>query len=274
MPTLVLPPRSTLDTESLSQAARRADWDVWAAPGWRLPEGLLPPDPVLYTDVLFADAAATSLGLALLEPPNNWPAQIAQKWLGRQVEYTTLGNARQLCGWWFVKPADEKGFPARVYSCPEELPNAADWSDDTPVLVSPPVTWDVEYRCFVLDGKVVASSPYLRGGELSQLENEQRTSKPFEGDSARRFAQKVLADPETRLPPAFVLDVGRISEPRMPPRVFHGWAVVEPNAAWGSGLYGCDPDAVLSVLRRSCVPRSTLSSEDAVWARPFREVIG
>jgi hypothetical protein len=30
-----------------------------------------------------------------------------------------------------------------------------------------------------------------------------------------------------------------------------GWAVVEQNAAWGSGIYGCDPAAVLAVLRHA-----------------------
>jgi hypothetical protein len=28
-----------------------------------------------------------------------------------------------------------------------------------------------------------------------------------------------------------------------------GWAVVELNAAWGAGIYGCDPDEVLEVVR-------------------------
>jgi len=33
-----------------------------------------------------------------------------------------------------------------------------------------------------------------------------------------------------------------------------GWAVVEANAAWGSGLYGCDPVKVLEVLRCAVKP--------------------
>jgi len=34
----------------------------------------------------------------------------------------------------------------------------------------------------------------------------------------------------------------------------HGWAVIECNAAFASGIYGCDPVAVLPVLRRACQP--------------------
>jgi hypothetical protein len=32
------------------------------------------------------------------------------------------------------------------------------------------------------------------------------------------------------------------------------WAVIELNAAWGAGLYGCDPAVVLEVLRHAAVP--------------------
>ena len=57
--------------------------------------------------------------------------------------------------------------------------------------------------------------------------------------------KRVKTDPRTssRLSRMFArtFDV-RIIEDR-------GWAVVEQNAAWGSGIYGCDPEQVLEVLR-------------------------
>lgn len=48
------------------------------------------------------------------------------------------------------------------------------------------------------------------------------------------------------LPRAAVIDVGVIAG--------RGWAVVEQNAAWGSGIYGCDPQQVLEVLRHAATP--------------------
>jgi hypothetical protein len=45
------------------------------------------------------------------------------------------------------------------------------------------------------------------------------------------------------LPRATVLDIG----------VIQGWAVVELNAAWGAGIYGCNPEAVLDVVRYAAV---------------------
>ncbi len=59
-----------------------------------------------------------------------------------------------------------------------------------------------------------------------------------------RFVEKMLADPRVVLPRAVVLDVGVIDG--------RGWAAVELNAAWGSGLYGCDAAEALQVLREAC----------------------
>ena len=56
----------------------------------------------------------------------------------------------------------------------------------------------------------------------------------------------MLSDARVDLPRATVIDVGTIAG--------RGWAVVEQNAAWGSGLYGCDPEQVLEVLRFSSEP--------------------
>ena len=55
---------------------------------------------------------------------------------------------------------------------------------------------------------------------------------------AEAFVKRVLADNRVDFPRAVVLDVGVTAG--------RGWAVVEQNAAWGSGVYGCDPLKVLA----------------------------
>jgi len=60
---------------------------------------------------------------------------------------------------------------------------------------------------------------------------------------AEQFIRTVLADSRVDLPRATVLDVGVITG--------RGWAVIEQNSAWGSGIYGCDPEEVLEVLRHA-----------------------
>jgi hypothetical protein len=46
------------------------------------------------------------------------------------------------------------------------------------------------------------------------------------------------------LPVAVAVDVGVIRT--------RGWAVIECNAAFGAGIYGCDPLEILRVLRCAC----------------------
>jgi hypothetical protein len=43
-----------------------------------------------------------------------------------------------------------------------------------------------------------------------------------------------------------VIDVGRIPG--------KGWAIIEINQAWASGIYGCDPGRVLDVLEMASEP--------------------
>jgi len=73
--------------------------------------------------------------------------------------------------------------------------------------------------------------------------------------SARRLCERALTDLSVSVPEAVAVDVGVIQD--------RGWAVIECNAARGAGIYGCDPVAVLRVLRRACGPRTQKSAESA-----------
>jgi hypothetical protein len=131
----------------------------------------------------------------------------------------------------FIKPVADKRFRAAVYGSGAEL--TADASlDQEPVLVSDPVVWDHEFRAFVLDDQVRASSPYSPHDAVTATEEQH--------EAARAFAASVLADKRVQLPQSVVLDVGWIRGV--------GWAVIEANEAVMSGIYDCDPIAVLEVL--------------------------
>jgi len=126
---------------------------------------------------------------------------------------------------------------------------------DTPVLAAEPVRWEVEFRCFVLDRTVRAVSPYWRDG--ASAEGPDGEWEDPRTDAAREFAAAAVTDPVVELPPAVVVDVGLVTG--------RGWAVVEANAAWGSGIYGCDPAEVLAVVRRACPSVADLRPEDRRW---------
>lgn len=90
-------------------------------------------------------------------------------------------------------------------------------------------------------------SIYSRHGELQK--HNDYSCDAEELDEASVFVHSVLHDPRVPLPRAAVIDVGRIAG--------RGWAIVEQNGAWGSGLYGCDPEQVLHVLRHAAEKRQT-----------------
>jgi hypothetical protein len=242
MPTLILTPRFTEDAQALWRAAGRLGWDVQRLASWRVPEEMRSAaEPVLYLEVLFGPTLAEQFGLRLSEPAIDWLPRLPEEYRKRQVRLTTLGQARSITEAAFIKPPNDKSFPAGVYTG-AGLPQGYD--EDSPVLVAEVVTWEKEFRCFVLDRRVRALSVYLRAGRLQrEFDFAQSESEAAE---ARSFAEAVLADERVDLPRAAVLDVGVIAG--------RGWAVVEQNSAWGAGIYGCDPEQVLEVLRFAAVP--------------------
>jgi len=251
MPTLILSPRYSDDSIKLRRAAVALGWEVMRLASWRCPEDFEPEEPVLFAEPLFNAAACEQLGLAVIEPPEDFLIRLPREYVGRDVRLTTASEARTLPGPLFLKPPNRKTFPAMVYAGGIELP---EMPDDDPVLASEPVEWAAEFRYFVRDRRVHAWSPYWLDGALARKEDEW-VVEPEMAAATRGLVDRLLADPEVDLPVAFVLDAGVIRGV--------GPAVVEANEASGAGLYGCDPRDVLEVLRAATVKgveREELSS--------------
>jgi hypothetical protein len=241
MPTLFLTPRYSEDSQVLWRAATRLGWGVERLVKWQLPNGLNPYiEPVLYLEDIMADAIAEQLGVSLLNPTNDWLCELPQEYRKRWVYLSSLKEARKLKEKAFIKPPNNKSFPARVYAA-EDLPT--DYPDETPVLVAEIVQWEKEFRCFILNRSVKTFSIYLRDGNLQKEDGFTHNSQ--EESEVRDFVETMLCDRRVELPLATVIDVGVIKD--------RGWAAIEQNGAWGAGLYGCDPDLVLEVLRYAVV---------------------
>jgi hypothetical protein len=264
-PLLILPPRISDDSVKLWRAAGRLGWDVERLATWRLPFDLSNQrgrDVVVYGGLMFI--LADELDLALLEPPLDWLTTVPPEHLGRKIVFTTLAEARRYSERAFFKAADEKAFPPGVYDR-GALPASDLLSPDTVVLISEPVEMELEFRCFVRDSTVLTLSPYLRDGTRVETEEGRWPATDQEYSDAEAFAVSVLADERVRLPPAVVLDVARVPG--------GGWVVIEVNPCWGSGVYGCDPEKALDVIRRACVPRARLTDEDRRWLRAATPMI-
>ena len=243
MPILLLSARHSEDSQKLWRACIATKWEVYRVNGWKVPE-VPPSGVVVYGEPLVGHHIAQTLNLRLIEPPLDWLPRLPKRWRCRDVRLTTLAAARAIQDRTFVKPADEKCFDAKVYAAGADLPAPGALPEDLPVLVQEVVQWRVEYRCFVMDRTVATASVYWRHGALAQTADGTWAEDESELGEAIEFCQRVLADPEVSVPDAAVIDVGVIEN--------RGWAVVECNAPWASGIYGCDPVDVLRVLRRGC----------------------
>jgi hypothetical protein len=208
---------------------------------------------------------AARLSLALIDVPASWLIDLPERYRKRSITSTTMGEARSLTQPTFVKPADgRKGFESKVYGPDVPLPDKDLVPDTTEVLVAEPVTWEIEFRCFVLDRRVTTLSSYLREDELTLTKEEIWAASQEEREQAEAYITALLADQELAIPPAVVIDIGIIRG--------RGWAVVEANSCWAAGIYGCDPTLVLPVLARACIKRDQLTPDEARWVNPAVEL--
>jgi ATP-grasp domain, R2K clade family 2 len=260
MPTLLLSPRYTDDSRRLRRAAEEAGWHVWRQGDWRPPQRTFTADVVLYGEPLFVDVMAAALDLVAIDSPTDWLARLPARFTQRSIAAMTLAEATQLSDPRFVKSALDKPFPAGVYTVAAQLPPGCQGLPGNHlVLVAEPVRWEIEFRGYVLNRRLVTLSPYLRNGQLVEDEEGNRIASDEQWQAARTHYAQVLNDPELELAPAVVLDVGLIAG--------RGWAIIETNGAWGAGLYGCDPATALPVIRHATRSAARLSPADQRWSR-------
>lgn len=239
----------------LEAAALKAGWLVRRLANWRAPEEFKGrTDLVAYGEPLFVAAMAQYYCLALIEPPFDWLAKLPEHHIQRRIELINLQDARQRTAPLFAKPADDKCFPAGAYSSGAEIAASNLLPPSVPVLVSEIVSFSLEYRFFVLDRTARTFSIYAKNGEVV----ESRSSADVTQDQeACAFLATLLADQNVAIPPAVVIDVGKLDN--------GNWVIVEANPVFGSGIYHCDPDCVLPVLARSLVDANQISNEDKAW---------
>jgi protein-tyrosine phosphatase len=255
--TLLLSTLTMPGAPALAAAARNAGWSDRA---W----DENPPDPLLGRVVYYGGTdvvrqAIARYRLALLEPPLDLLARLPASLRLRDVEFARFRDLSRLKRPTFIKPADplDRCFDAGVYSDPRDIRAPRTTDPDTPVLVAEPVDFLAEFRCFIREGRVVATSPYLSFGRPVWRAWGQGGEKAAPSMDAIGVCWRLLGAKSPALPPAFVVDVGLVDG--------RGWAVVEFNPAWCSGLLGADPDAVLGVLERASRDADHVDAADAPW---------
>jgi hypothetical protein len=241
----------------LAEAARATGWELRVydeTPDWHAQDRV-----VFYGGVDVALEVAKKFGLALLEPPLDLLARLPLSYRLRNVEFGRYSDLTKLKSPTFVKPADpvNKCFDAGIYSHMRDIRTKKPVPAGTPVLVAEPVEWSAEYRCFIVDRKVVTSSPYLSFNRPIWHPWGEGGEKATESKTVLAFCQRLLSQSGMQFPPAFVVDIGLIDE--------RGWAVVEFNPAWCAGILGTNPRFVLDAVSRACQPISAITNEDRRW---------
>ncbi|MEV6522918.1 ATP-grasp domain-containing protein [Longispora sp. NPDC051575] len=254
----VLPAHANSTGELLADAAAARGMTVARLAGPSVPDELRGTGAAhLYAGPRLVSAVAGEIGVAPIEPVDSWLTDLPDPVRGRRVRTATLGAARRLTGPAFVKQPREKGLAAKVYPDGSHLP-AGD--PDTVVLVSEVVRFVVEYRLFVLDGRVHTASRYLTFGQLDPVPLAQSSRRADVED----FAAVLLDGHSDTLPSAVVVDVGLVAADRDREPY---WAVVEANMAWFSHAYAADVDRVLDVVLRAAGPTRRLADSDRRFVR-------
>ncbi len=247
IPTLVLSPRFSTDSDDFWRAAVKAGWSIHRAIRYQVPEWA--ELPCVFGEMAFCDMMAERLDLGLLEPPVAWLGTLPEEMVKRELWCGTVADLGRVTSRSFVKPANDKVFSFGVYEKGSDVPTR--YVDSScPIIVSEVVAFDIEVRFHLLDGEVVAASQY-------------RLVKPdVTEDQAVELATAFIR-PHLKsldLPSSVVVDVGHIED--------RGWAFIEANQLYASGVYyQANPRDILPALLRSSGPRGLVQESDKRFLR-------
>lgn len=241
MPTLILSPRYTQDSVILRQSAVQNNWNVHRlSNNWLVNDSERNSPVAIYGEPLFVQYVAEQLSLLPIETPDEWLPSLPYQYTNRIMKIKRIGELEDTDFPAFIKSPNDKAFKAKVYQTLADFSAKEYLPPETIVLFSEPVFWEIEFRCFVHQRECVTYSVYSRNGEVAQDENGAWIASQVEQENANKFLEFFLADCSFDIPKSIVVDVGYISS--------KGWSVVEANGVWSAGIYGCDPDKVLSLL--------------------------
>lgn len=244
-PKLILSPRYTDDGNVIAKCALEEDFEILRPSSYRIDTTLkhfTPRSTVVYAGSLFAEYVAQQLGLKLVSPSFDFLPSLSPELLKRSVSKVSLKDIKESPGTYgnlFIKPVDEKTFPAKVYSSALDIPGLEYLDPCDYALVSDVVEWSSEIRLFVLEGKPITGSFYSVSGMPVFTNLNAEVWKDI--DYLFSFLREQVPYEDLR---ATVIDVGYITG--------KGLAVIESNPAWASGLYACDPFKAFQVIKESC----------------------
>ncbi|SHF45574.1 ATP-grasp domain-containing protein [Chryseobacterium sp. OV279] len=237
---IALSPMYTEDSNNLKKASINSPYELNRFNAkWNVPEEFREDVIAVYGEDIYAEIVADQCRLTLMKPDDNCLSLISEEFTKRKISYGQMKDYIDQENM-FIKCSDFKSFKAGVYQKVTDIKGFDTVDLNSTVFTSEVVEWLLEVRCFVLHGEIKTYSSYWRNDafDMNPLsEQEENDLFIFFDSFIRKYA--------STLPAAIVLDFGIIKE--------KGWALIEANPAWCSGLYACDAEKALEVIVESCV---------------------
>jgi hypothetical protein len=237
---VALSPMYTEDSNTLKKASLNSPYELNRFNGkWNVPEEFRDDVIAVYGEDLYAEIVAEQCHLTLTKPNDNWLSKIPEEFTKRKISYGRLKDfvhEKNI----FIKCSDFKSFKAGVFDKVENINGFDSLDPESMVFTSEVVEWELEVRCFVLNNEIKTYSSYWRNNTFNTnllSETEEKDMFEFFNDFIKQYSET--------LPKAIVLDFGIITG--------KGWALIEANPAWCSGLYACNAEKALEVIVKSCI---------------------
>ncbi len=237
---VALSPMYTGDSNILKKASLRSPYELSRFNSkLNVPEEFSKDVVAVYGEDIYAEIVAEQCNLTLTKPDDHWLSIISEEFAKRKISYGPLKDFVNE-GPVFIKCSDFKSFKAGVFDQVTDIKGFDSLDPEIMVFTSEVVEWELEVRCFVLKGEIKTFSSYWRNNVYDDrpiAEHEKHELFEFFSRFMQRYAET--------LPKAIVLDFGIIRG--------KGWALIEANPAWCSGLYACNPEKALEVIVESCI---------------------
>ncbi|KFF26824.1 ATP-grasp domain-containing protein [Chryseobacterium vrystaatense] len=239
---IALSPMYTEDSNNLKKASINSPYELNRFNAkWNIPEEFRADVIAVYSEDIYAEIVAEQCELTLMKPDDNSLSLISEEFTKRKISYGQLKdsiNKENI----FIKCSDFKSFKAGVYQKITDIKGFDTVDPNCTVFTSEVVEWQLEVRCFVLNNDIKTYSSYWRNDtfDTSPLSEEEQ-------NGMFSFFDSFMKQNASTLPESIVLDFGIIKE--------KGWALIEANPAWCSGLYACDAEKALEVIVGSCVKK-------------------
>lgn len=247
--------RTDWEQKAIIAAAEKLGWEVRSVFIEDVPKALAGLDPSQVRSwgyIQFCDKVQHSLCRYYVDVRSqdtyDLTRHIPEKWLKRKVSRTTYKSLKEATYPLFIKPIPDKQFEAKVYNSFEEVNTMPVWAKPTGfVYTSEPVEFLIEIRAFIRNQRLQTDSPYMMNGKPIEIKKDSHT---LAYPAYRKYPKEMVSFfgniedflDEVDLPVSCVVDFGYIKD--------KGWAVIELNNSYTSGIYDCNPEKVLRCVEK------------------------